>query len=81
MTKEFKSPCNESELLFLESLAKEHPKDIQLSYKQDSGSKKLDIQISSENVKDYVIWMLDRFRKNKDSLQTTYDIVDWDYSG
>lgn len=76
---DFNSPCNDAEVLFLEALSREHPKEIKVVTEQKNGARSVNIQILSESLRNYVIWMLDNFRRQRDALEEIFNIPDWEY--
>ena len=76
---DFNQPCNDAEVAFLEGLAREHPKDIRVIWEGTGNSRSLKIEIDTESIRTYVVWMLADFRKRRNSLEDVYNIPDWEY--
>lgn len=75
----FKSNITVSEEMFLETLAREHPKDIRVVRRKQGTNSRLEIDTQESLWRDYVVFMLRRFRAARNKLETLYLLNPYDH--
>ena len=73
MSTSYFATCTRAEVLLLEELAKEHRHKLRLKHIETPHSMQIIIETDSQQLRDYIYFMLQRLRTQQKSLEKAYN--------